>query len=780
MKKILYFGALAVIASACSDSFLEEEMVSTITQDYFGTEQGLDQLIVSTYNAERVRNCYSDQIYVFECAHDCGYVPTKHEINGFSSSVWSETGSMATYANYVMGFQSKQQSGFLIECYPIIDACNKAIGSIRSGQAKGRYSTDAAYAAQGLSEALFNRAYMFYTLNGIYGDIYMPQTSITTMPAAFDYPRQSSEEIYKQIIGDLRYAFENLPAQWPDASYGRVTKYAAAHLLAKLYLQRYQGKDYGTAEYGRKADGTIDNSNEKSYLGMLYKGPSTVADLDSAIYFATQVIESGKYQLEPVYSDIFKTGIGDWSNESSKEIILAGMYANGTDNGRYGNRSCCHFLGDYTNKLWGIPEYTWEYGPNRNTGFHMNDWGFDVFTDKLNDARFQGSFRLEYTTMLNTNKTTPTAGVPYYAYNDKSNSTYTWTQEQADYFNANILPTYDRESWGGRAAVANEHKMGTGDIAVAYVENTKATAIDIKEIDAQPYVVCARWVKNGSEYYYRPQMEATGTTYSFINSKGTSNTFYGLETSTNPMKGIPFSTKYDDMNRSAVNGVYGTRDFPVFRFAETYLIRAEAYGRKQNWSAAIADINTVRARAAFKAGQTRNEVLARLYPGRENLAATERQYPYTVAADATAAMMVDASYWDGTSANSQKENYCPAANTEEKRFVEFIYNEYAREFAQELMYQENIHHAGIQAQRIQWHNQLASNPNNTTYAAGKWDTCDNCTTNGQTGAPKGSFQNYMTLYPFSRSAFITLITDENGTVLSEDARKAYQNYGYNK
>ena len=37
-------------------------------------------------------------------------------------------------------------------------------------------------------------------------------------------------------------------------------------------MNRYQGKEYGTPEYGRRADGTIDNSNEKSYLGMLYKG----------------------------------------------------------------------------------------------------------------------------------------------------------------------------------------------------------------------------------------------------------------------------------------------------------------------------------------------------------------------------------------------------------------------------------------------------------------------------------------------------------------------------
>ena len=45
--------------------------------------------------------------------------------------------------------------------------------------------------------------------------------------------------------------------------------------------------------------------------------------------------------------------------------------------------------------------------------------------------------------------------------------------------------------------------------------------------------------------------------------------------------------------------------FLLFRLAETFLIRAEAYGRKGNFSAAVLDINKVRARAAFKAGETR-------------------------------------------------------------------------------------------------------------------------------------------------------------------------------
>lgn len=124
------------------------------------------------------------------------------------------------------------------------------------------------------------------------------------------------------------------------------------------------------------------------------------------------------------------------------------------------------------------------------------------------------------------------------------------------------------------------------------------------------------------------------------------------------------------------------------------------------------------------------------------------------------------------------ENYTPVADTPEKRFLEFIYNEYAREFNEEFIYYGVIHHAGVQAQRIQWHNQMGANSANNTYPVGSWDVSDNVNGgNGQTGNAKGNFQNYMTLKPFSRT-FIELLTDENGVLLDEAAKKAYQNYGY--
>lgn len=162
---------------------------------------------------------------------------------------------------------------------------------------------------------------------------------------------------------------------------------------------------------------------------------------------------------------------------------------------------------------------------------------------------------------------------------------------------------------------------------------------------------------------------------------------------------------------------------------------------RENTVKTIEDINVLRRRAAFKPGETRNEVLARLYPGHENLSNESQQWPYEVDNNSYDAIKVDASYWDGTSEKSKLENYTPVADTPEKRFLEFIYNEYAREFNEEFIYYGVIHHAGVQAQRIQWHNQMGANSANNTYPVGSWDVSDNVNGgNGQTGNAKGNFR----------------------------------------
>lgn len=71
--------------------------------------------------------------------------------------------------------------------------------------------------------------------------------------------------------------------------------------------------------------------------------------------------------------------------------------------------------------------------------------------------------------------------------------------------------------------------------------------------------------------------------------------------------------------------------------------------------------------------------------------------------------------------NEQKtsEMYPETATSTEDRFVNFILNELARELNQEMVYYENLHHSGWQADRIIYHDQLASSKQ------GLWDSSDN-------------------------------------------------------
>jgi len=739
----IFLITLIISAFSSCKKFLDEEMVSTITQDYFETEKGLDELVVANYNILRWKYGFMEGPFLFETGNDI-VEPQDNNWATYSPAVWSASGEAGNYANNLMGYFQQQ----LLGAYPIINDCNKAI-EIISEKAPGKYGTDANYAHLRLSEVYFLRAYAYYLLVTQLGDVPFPLKSNNTLPSNFHLPKATSAEIYHRIIQDVRFAFDHLPLSG-QTQRGRLTKTAAAHFLAKLYLTRAQGSAYKAY---RSIDGTIDPNSSQAHLGLLYKGEGA-NDLDSTIYYADQVITSG-ISLASNYSDLFKVARGDWSNEANPEIILQASYGNNLDNGRYGMRTTAAFTGDYRNAVWNIPSWTWNYGLLKGQGFLPTDWGYDVFTDKINDSRFEKSFQIEYESASFDNASQSDG--PGLSYTHARNTSLTWQASDASYFNTFVKPNYKRPSWNDRVAKAGDHKIGTGDLGLVFLENTKETAISYGEAMGQPYVLYPRWVKQDNNYYYRK----TGADR--------------LNSSTGLLLGRkvrPSSRKFIDPNRSTVDNHFGTRDVAIFRLAETYLIRAEAYGRKGDYGKAIEDINVLRARASYKAGEKRAEVLARLYAGSQNLQEAERIFPYEAASGTFDKIRVDASYWDGSSVASKAENYPPEANTQEKRFIHFIYNEYSREFNSEQVVYEGIHHAGIQLERVLHHSQLASSK------TGNWPSSDNpLNGNGQDGNGKGVFSATHTFKPFPQS-YMNMLTDENGKILEGSQMSRYQNPGY--
>lgn len=126
------------------------------------------------------------------------------------------------------------------------------------------------------AEARFVRAANYFYLVNFFGGVPLAVTTDYRVNAVL--PRSTPEQVYSLIVSDLKFAVDNLAPAYIGTQRLRANKYAAAALLARVYL----------------------------YL----------QDWQNAEMLATQVIDAGKtvYDIEPDLNKAFLT--------SSKEVIL--------------------------------------------------------------------------------------------------------------------------------------------------------------------------------------------------------------------------------------------------------------------------------------------------------------------------------------------------------------------------------------------------------------------------------------------------------------------------
>jgi len=241
-------------------------------------------------------------------------------------------------------------------------------------------------------------------------------------------------------------------------------------------------------------------------------------------------------------------------------------------------------------------------------------------------------------------------------------------------------------------------------------------------------------------------------------------------------------TRGGSTDEANFNSESGTRDAILMRLAETYLIRAEAYGRKGMYTLAVSDINVLRERASYKSGENRPEVCVVYEPKAASLSANEKAVPYAVSADSYDKIKITENYYDKIKITENyftpgtpeaiAENYIPTVTSKDQMFIHFIYNEKAREFLSEGLVWEDQHNAGILYDRIIYLNQVASDK------SGLWPVASNIENgNGQNGNGKGTMQKFYTFRVWPK-AYLDLLTDESGIPLDAGAKAAYQNPGY--
>jgi len=544
MKKIYQYAflLLAVLLSTVScEKYLEEERYTDVGYDYLKTKIGMESAVTGVYYTMRWHSNMENYFVLTEMGGDLAWDGN----DGNNKPAFNQYGSALNSGNGIV-------SQFWSACYNGINRANTAIMFMPD---VADMSDD--LKSQRIAECQFMRAYYYFDLVQHFGDLPLV-TDGNVSQIITDFKRAPVADVYKQIIKDLRAAYEVLPDVWQQTDRGRATKWAAGHLLAKVYLTR--------------------NSYDASVRG------GKTSDLDSAAYYAVAVINSGKFTLEPNFSNIFEQN----NQKVSKEVIWDVQYTKNTlfnerssDGRTGGNQVHQYWVMEYQVKpgmIWDMvnesPFKRMRPNPQMITGL----WDFKY------DARIAKSFQWVY-------------------YSNYATSIPKWV---AQYYYLNPLTNKEDKTdvtYTPPAGLVGTYRFGLADTAIYTIPKYYGGLPYYSTFSTQQAVLDP--VK-----YRQMLVDIAKSTYTLI------------PMDRNDKRSFPTLIKHLDNQRIDLNDRAGSRNFIRMRLGETYLIAGEAYGRKADWTNALFYINELRKRGGYLEGEAKASFVYKIYGGLNNTTST--------------------------------------------------------------------------------------------------------------------------------------------------------------
>jgi starch-binding outer membrane protein, SusD/RagB family len=213
MKKIFIAAAFLIVGiSGCEDFITEENRTDVLADNLYKTNSGFESLVNASYSSLRI--IYSSP-WMF-CSGTDMYVDGRNA---------SPAVGLTTYKDLEAGEVAVQT--FYQRCYAAIQVCNTGLHYVD-------ITEQVKTTPERKGELKFLRAYYYFLLAQSFGGVpLVADIYIQGEQPAFD--RSSEEEVYAFIISEMNEAL-TLVADAP--TFGRVSKRAIRHYLAKIHLTR--------------------------------------------------------------------------------------------------------------------------------------------------------------------------------------------------------------------------------------------------------------------------------------------------------------------------------------------------------------------------------------------------------------------------------------------------------------------------------------------------------------------------------------------------------------
>lgn len=495
MKKIhviqfIAFTAVLLFTPACED-LLDEVPVSQVSGLYLDSKAGFEDAVEATYST--LRDWYGrESAFTLTVFGTDTYTMGADGSFKFVNQYTSQMDSRLTPTRDIWNF-----------FYTAINTANAVID--RAGTSVP--GLDPAVQKTRVAEVKFLRAHDYFLLVQMFGPIHLTLTENKVVQK--EASRTPVPEIYKAILADLESALADLPVS--QAQYGRVTKGACEHLLARVYLTKATSEAKAADDFAKAA--THAQNVIKNYSYSLVPDFAKLWEQGGA-EINSEVIMACQYSADPL------TNIGATVGTNTVNSSIGGNASGNGNNGHlYFGMEYDTQAGMQRDVFWGRP-----FKRFMPTNYTLNV----VFkeADRVNDSRYKKTFR--DTWLCNKPGT-------YTNLFDKSKTSLTFASGDTTMF----IPGYE---------------------------------MSLEERAKRKYQV-------------------------LVPSLYKANLF-------------PTLIKHMDQTRPDRTYEQGSRDFFMFRLAETHLIAAEALIMQNKAAEAVTHINAVRTRAAWPGKQAAMEINA--------------------------------------------------------------------------------------------------------------------------------------------------------------------------
>lgn len=293
--------------SACNN-FLDEEPRSTLTNVAYYQTQAQAEANVNYLYRTGAMNCYTN----FGSAYCASFQAAQESLTGyFVNKDYEGQEYIYKYSRELTRQEFTMQLASSMDniwdnCFRGVNVANGAIKYIPT------ISMDKSVADRLMGEAKFFRAFNYYQLVKVFGDVPFYTEPYET-PDNMQLPRTDKATIYAQIESDLNDAVNVLADATFSANNHRITKHVAAMLLSEVYMRQSKyAEAAGAARIVINSAHSLTTNDDLS-LGSAYNKLRENDDLPESVYayeFDNQISNSGwltTYAFDGAATSLFGT-----------------------------------------------------------------------------------------------------------------------------------------------------------------------------------------------------------------------------------------------------------------------------------------------------------------------------------------------------------------------------------------------------------------------------------------------------------------------------------------